>query len=139
MPFRTRWFAGWAGALALAGCGARQSVDDAKAQVSVFHDDLNRGEYDLIWKETAPAFKQATPSADFENLLAAVARKLGKVKSSEQVGWEVKATTNGKLTVLVMDTEFERGSGRETFTYVRNGDRLDLLGYNINSQAMLLN
>ncbi|MEJ2409405.1 MAG: hypothetical protein P8Y58_08945, partial [Novosphingobium sp.] len=67
-------------------------------------------------------------------------RKLGKVRDSKQVGWNANATTGGTFLTITMQTTFENGTGTEQFVY-RKGDegKLTLMGYNIQSQDMMLN
>ncbi len=124
--------------LFLISCGAQESLDDASAQISVFHQDLNKGDYDAIWGETAKEFRDVTRKEDFQKLLKAVREKLGDVESSKQIGWKVNSTTQGTFTIVGMDTDFAEGKGQETFTYIRNDDLLELAGYNINSTDMMV-
>jgi hypothetical protein len=71
-------------------------------------------------------------------LLAAVHNKLGKVVKSERTGWNVNYGTAGTVVTVTMNTQFEHGSGIETLTFHPRGDRLDLAGYAINSNDMML-
>lgn len=123
----------------LASCHAQQSVDDATAQVQVFHTELDAGQYDAIWMNASPDFRKVAKRADLEKLLAAIHKKLGAVKQSKQTGWKTNATTDGTFVTLQMDTTFEKGTGRETFLYIRKGKDLELEGYNINSTDMMEN
>lgn len=123
----------------LAGCGVKQSVTDAEAQISTFHADLSSGRFDDIWTETSQDLRQATSKDDFLNLMKAIHKKLGPVKKSENVGWNANATTGGTFITVQMETEFARGSGTEQFVYRKSGEQLELSGYNINSRDMLLN
>jgi hypothetical protein len=123
----------------LSACGVQESVDDAKAMVSVFHADLDAERYEDIWKETAPQMRKLTKEEDFEKLLAAIHRKLGKVLSAEQAGWRTNVTTQGTFIMLGMNSKFEKGQAQESFTYLRNGKDLQLAGYNINSPALVIN
>ncbi|RKF19235.1 DUF4019 domain-containing protein [Altericroceibacterium spongiae] len=122
----------------LSGCKAQESIDDALADISTFHGDLDAGDYGRIWKETAPVFREATSKDKFEGLLKAIHTKLGNVTKSEQVGWRVNATTDGTYVVVQMATEFAEGTGQEVFTYLRNDNRLSLAGYNIQSNDMMV-
>jgi hypothetical protein len=129
-------------AAALSACGMQQvqeSIDDAKAAVSVFHADLDTANIDSIWAETAPMFRSTTDRKQLDALLLAVNRKLGKVVGTEQVGWQANTTTQGSFIVLQMQTKFERGPAQETFTFKREGEDLKLAGYNINSTALITN
>ncbi len=123
----------------LTACGVKQSVSDAEAKISMFHADLRGERYDDIWAETSADLRKATSKEDFLNLMKAIHRKLGRVKSSQNAGWNANATTSGTFISVQMQTEFERGSGVEQFVYLKKEDRLYLSGYNINSQDLLIN
>ena len=123
----------------LSACGVQESVDDAKAMVSVFHADLDAERYEDIWKETAPQMRNVIKAKEFEKLLSAIHHKLGKVLVAKQADWRANATTQGTFVVLGMDSKFEKGQAQETFTYVRDGKDLKLVGYNINSPALIIN
>jgi hypothetical protein len=134
-----RYLAPIAAVAMLAGCGLKEKFKDADGQVARFHQALDAGEYWAIWDMTGPRFRAETKQADFQKVLEAVHRKLGKVKSTQQVGWNANASTSGSTLVLTMQTAFERGSGTEEFVYQKDADQLMLAGYHINSQEMLLN
>jgi len=124
----------------LVGCGVKQSVEDADVQVGAFHKQLDAEQYDTIWNRSAPEMKKAVSETQLTKLLAAVHRKLGKVRSSKQVGWNANTSTNGSFVTVTMQTTFERGTGTEALTFRKEqGNRLMLAGYNINSQDMMLN
>lgn len=126
-------------ALMLAACGVKQAVDSAQLDIREFHARLDRQDYDGIWKKTAPEFRKASSKDEFSKLLAAVHAKLGKVKSSEQTGWQAN-TVNGTSTIVIAQaTVFEQGQAQETFTFERDGEDLKLLGYNINAPALIYN
>lgn len=135
-----RLLTGLAALATLAACNIQQSVDDANAEVAVFHNDLDRGQFNAIWTDSAPEMKAATSQGQFEALLSAVHRKLGQVQQSQQQGWSSNATTGGSFVVVTMQTRFEKGTALETFTYKKDdNDRLTLVGYNIQSNEMMLN
>jgi hypothetical protein len=135
-----RLLIGLAALASLAACNIQQSVDDANAAISTFHADLDAGRMDAIWSEASPEMKAATSKAQLTALLSAVHRKLGRVQQSEQRAWNSNATTNGSFVVVQMATTFERGTGMETFTYRKgDNDQLALVGYNIQSNEMMLN
>lgn len=124
----------------LAGCGLKEKFKDADAEVARFHSNLDAERYQAIWDTTAPQFRSMTRQADFQKILEAVHRKLGKVTGSKQVGWNANAGTGGSTVTVTMDTTFEKGPGGETFVYTKGADQqLKLVGYNINSQQMMLN
>ena len=110
----------------------------AEPKVAVFHDRFNEGQYEEIYSEAADAFKKAAPKEKVLALFSAIDSKLGKVQSSSITTWNVKNFNLVTTVVLVSDTQFELGTGTETFTFRVSGDKAALLGYNINSMDMMI-
>lgn len=123
----------------LAACGTQESVEDAAIEIDRFHERLDEGQINAIWESAGEQLRDATPKAEFAQLMNAVRGKLGDTETSEQTGWRVNATTGGTFVIVGRETEFERGTGSETFTFVRDGEQLLLVGYNINSKEMMIN
>lgn len=135
-----RYLMAFAAAAMLAGCGMKESFADAGLEVAKFHRALDAGRAQEIWKNADPDFRKATQQAQFSMLIDAVHRKLGKVRASKQVGWNANATTGGTFVSLTMQTTFEHGSGVEQFVYRKaDGGHMALVGYNIQSQDMMMN
>lgn len=109
----------------------------AEPKVAVFHDRFNAGQYEEIYSEAADEFQKASPKENVLALLSAIDRKLGKVKSSSIKSWNVKTFNLVTTVVFVAETQFEQGTGTETFTFRVSGDKATLLGYNINSMDMM--
>lgn len=134
-----RYLMPFAAAAMLAGCGMKESFADAGLEVAKFHRALDAGRAQEIWKSADPQLRSTTQQAQFVKLIDAVHRKLGKVRSSKQVGWNANATTGGTFVTLTMETAFEHGSGVEQFVYRKaDGGHMALVGYNIQSQDMML-
>lgn len=125
--------------LMLGACGAQEAVNDANAEVARFHQQLDRADYETIWKNSGSAMQQSGPKDDFVKFLNAVHTKLGNVKESKSAGWNVNSNTGGSFVTLQENTTFEKGNGAETFIFSRDGDRLSLIGYQINSREMMIN
>jgi hypothetical protein len=126
-------------AVLLASCGVKQSMEDAGVGIEQFHARYDKENYDAIWGTTSTEFRKITTQKQFEQLLIAIRGKLGAVKSSKQQGWQAN-TNNGVSTVVIStQTTFEKGDGTETFTFVREGEALKLLGYNLQSAALIAN
>ena len=135
-----RYLMPFAAAAMLAGCGMKESFEDAGVEVAKFHRALDAGRAQEIWNSADPQFRGATQQAQFTKLIDAVHGKLGKVRASKQTGWNANATTGGTFVTLTMETTFERGSGVEQFVYRKgDGGHMALVGYNIQSQDMMLN
>lgn len=124
----------------LAGCGIKESYEQTGAEVAQFHKALDSENYEVIWKTASPGMRKASSQEQLTKLLEAVHRKLGKVKESKQVGWNSNTTTEGSFVTVTMQTTFERGAGTEAITFIKgDDDRLSLVGYNIQSQDMMVN
>ncbi len=113
---------------------AHSAADDA---VTGFHAQYNAGRFGEITSAVGDEF----PAGDrdkFEQLLAAVRRKLGNETSTKNQGWNVRSMNLRTNVQLVQATTFERGSGVETFAFVVSEGKARLVGYNINSQDLIL-
>jgi uncharacterized protein YceK len=125
--------------IVLAGCSGVMDAKDSKQQVAIFHQRLDAGDYAAIYKASGAELKTAATEQDFTRLLQAVHTKLGKVKSAELQGTNIFAGTNGKRTTLTYATQFERGTGTETFVYAGATPAPLLVEYSINSTDMMIN
>lgn len=124
--------------LVLAGCNPAKSKEAATQAVMQFHQRLDNEAYAEIYRDAHPDFKKASTEKDFTALLEAVHRKLGNTVSSEPAGWRVNSFVSGTNVVLTYKTKFAAGDAVETFSYREDGATPALLGYNINSTALIL-
>ena len=83
-------------------------------------------------------FKSGTSEKEWSDLMGAVQRKLGKVTSTSNAGFNVRTFNLTTTVVLQQKTTFEQGSGNETFTFEMNGDKAVLVGYNIASKDLII-
>ena len=111
----------------------------AEAQITHFRELMAAQQFGQIYSEAADELKRSTTDQAMVNLLSAVERKLGPVKSAEKNGWSVNYQTSGTTVTLKYKTQFERGSGLETFVYRIAGDKALLAGYHINSTDLITN
>jgi hypothetical protein len=125
--------------LLLVGCSAGADTQSAERAAVQFHQLLNAGDASTIYDTSADAFKRAEPKAHFAVFLAAVHRKLGDASDSKPQNTNVNYTTNGQFITLVYNTKFSSGTGAETFVYSMDGGAPKLVGYHINSEALILN
>ncbi|AXB77184.1 DUF4019 domain-containing protein [Novosphingobium sp. P6W] len=124
----------------LAGCNVQASIREAEVEIGRFHQSLDAGNTQAVWVGADPDLRKATSRDQFGKLLDAVHRKLGKVKSSQQIGWNANATTGGSFVTVSTETTFERGTGTEQFVFRKGeADKLTLVGYDIQSQDMMMN
>lgn len=123
----------------LQACSSAADTGKAEAAVAEFHTQLDQGQYADIYAQASDDFKKAATQADFAKLLGAVHRKLGAVKSSQKMNWRLNFGVGGETIALSYKTSFAGGDAQESFVYHMNGDRAELYGYNINSNALIVN
>jgi uncharacterized protein DUF4019 len=123
----------------LSSCGSGKSVETATKSVEQFHSQLDSEQYQAIYAAADEGFQKATNEPDFDALLQAVHKKLGKVQTSKRSNFQVGMSTGQGFTVnLVYDTTFEQGSGSEQFLWHMRDNQPMLLGYHITSNALIL-
>jgi len=123
--------------LAFSGCSTQKDLAKAETAVSEFHDQLNSGKFEKIWADSDYALKNATSQDKFVNLLDAIHRKLGTVQSSSRESFFVNFATSGKTVRLNYTTQFESDKATEMFNFMVSGDEVRLVGYHINSEALI--
>ena len=123
--------------LGLQGCGVSTAKPKAEAAVAAFHRQLDAGQFDAIWDGADESFRNATAHEKYAAFVGAVHRKLGQVVKTTTANWSVRNYNLQTSVVLLQQTEFEHGSGTETFTYLVKGDAVKLVGYNIQSTELV--
>ncbi len=125
-------------ALLVTGCGViKKDKSAAENAIAQFHQLFNHGGLEPIWQGADPAFRTASTKQQYDNLMAAVLRKLGRVTSTANTGWNLQSF-NLKTTIhMGQHTTFEHGQGDETFTFLIHGTNAVLLGYNIQSMDLV--
>ncbi len=120
------------------GCGdAKNAKVAGEIAIADFHQHFNNGQIGEIYNTSHSNFRTTTPVEDFNKLMSAVSRKLGKVKSTANQDWNIKVFNLITSVVMVQNTEFEQGKGTETFTFEMDGEKAVLLGYYINSSDLI--
>ena len=121
-------------------CGCSMSADTALAEQAVpkFHAQLDAGDFDGIYDASATDLKRATTHQDFVAFLEAVHRKLGKIQGSDRTGWNVNYQTSGSFVTLTYKTSFDGGAAEEQFVFRLQDKAALLVGYHINSTALIL-
>lgn len=104
-----------------------------------FHERLNGAQYDEICLHADEGFTGTGNRDATARFLEAVHTKLGNAGASNLVNIRVNSTTGGNFIVTEYKTTFDRGSAVETFTWKKSNDALKLYGYNIQSNALVLN
>jgi len=120
------------------GCGSSKDVKAAEENVSNFHKQLDSQDFLNIYDQADPKLREVTKSDEFIGLLTAIHKKLGNFQSATQPGYFVNFTTSGTTIRLTYTTKYAEGDAQEVFIWRKNGNDLRLLGYNINSNALIV-
>ena len=123
----------------LSACGLTKGKEAATKSVNTFHQQFNASKLTEIYSASTPAFKTSVKEADFMKFIQAVRRKLGAYKSGTQNNWRVNTFNGTTSVVLTYNSNFEQGSGVETFTFILSGETAILQGYNVNSPTLIIN
>lgn len=124
--------------LSLVGCSMSKDVETAEKKVSEFRSLLASKRFGQIYYASADDLKKAVKKSEFVAFLEAVNRKLGKVKKTELVNWNVNYNTSGKFITLTYNTTYAEGDASEQFIYRVQNDNAKLAGYHINSAALII-
>lgn len=131
-----RMFVALAGALMLAACNPAAQTDAAAKKIEAFHASYNAGDIDAMYASGNDAFHKSATRDQLAGLVEIVAGKLGKVVSAEQTGFNTASENGVNTTSITMKTKFERGEGEETFVFQGDGDKMELLNWNLKSEQL---
>jgi hypothetical protein len=123
--------------LSAIGCSLVKGRGAGERAVVRFHEQFNSGQYVDIYRQTDEGFRKAASEADTRALFDGVRRKLGTVKQTNQVRWNVNATPMGTMVVLAYETEFTEGKATEQFIYHVSGENASLYRYDIMSPLLV--
>jgi hypothetical protein len=126
------------GCVGLAACSPSADTKAAEDAISSFHVDLNAGNFDKIYDRSSSELKAAATKEKFTKILNAVHSKLGTFKSGKSDGWNDNVTTGGHFVTISYQASYEKGAAAENFVYRVQGDQAVLVGYHVNSDALLL-
>jgi hypothetical protein len=118
-------------------CGAQKDLASADAGVARFHQLLDSQDYVTLYVQADQKFRDATKLDDFVALMTAVHKKLGRVGNAARKGFFVNYNTSGSQIRVNYTTKFGDGDAEEQFVWSKKGDNLALLGYHINSNALI--
>jgi hypothetical protein len=125
-------------AAAFAACSAAASTQQAEAAVQQFHELLDSGNSHAIYDSAGDDLKRVSPEQQFVPLLDAVHRKLGQTRTATRSGWNVNYSTSGNFITLNYHTVYAEGDASEQFVYRMMGEKPVLVGYHVNSNALIL-
>ena len=127
--------------LCASGCINSDTVGGKSAAepgVTRFHELLKQREFEAMYVETGEQFKSAVAKPLAIKLFSAIDRKLGPLQETKQVNWNVNTHNLVTTVALVYQTRFAEGEATETFTFVVQNGKAELIGYNIASLDMLI-
>ncbi len=127
-----------AATLVLVGCSLGGDAKLAEQAVPRFHQMLDAGQFDVVYADAADELKRASSRQDFVALLEVIHRKLGNSKTSTRQGWNVNYRTSGTFVMLTYATVYDQGDAAEQFVYRLVGEKALLVGYHVNSNALIL-
>lgn len=127
------------GALALAGCSLGADVPVAEKAITAFHAQLDAAQFGPIYIQSADEMKKATTQAHLTDFLAAVHRKLGLFRSGKSIGWNDNVNTGGHYITINYQATYQRGPAAENFVYRIDDGKATLVGYHVNSDALIIN
>jgi hypothetical protein len=123
--------------VALIACGAQKDLEAAAAAVTQFHTQVQNQDYVSVYNQADPRLRNVTRQEDFVALLTAVHNKLGAVQTALQNRFFVNYTTSGEQITLTYVTKFSGGDANEQFLWAKQDGKIVLLGYHINSNALI--
>jgi hypothetical protein len=123
-------------ALLLAACAQDVDRKPAESAVAQFHGRLDAGQFETIYNDAAPAFRNAVRKDTFLALLASVHAKLGAVTATKEKRWSTKLAHSSAMLTLEYTTTFNAGKADERFIWRLEGDNVQLAGYQVTSKAL---
>jgi urocanate hydratase len=129
-----------AGTIALSGCfgSLKTAQDDAAKLATAFHSQMTQGDLAGIYNNADQRYRDAVTRTKSDALFSSIARKLGSPLDCKPGGFNVNMTTSGTILKSQCETRFSKdATAVETFTWVKSTDQYRLLGYNINSDALI--
>lgn len=121
----------------LAGCGAQKDLAASEAAVAQFHAQVQNQDYLAIYNQADPGLRKVSKQEDFIAFLTAVHNKLGGVQTLSQKKFFVNYTTSGERITLTYATRFSGGDAEEQFLWGIWDGKIVLVGYHINSMALI--
>ena len=115
----------------LSGCDASYGDRFVRHEVRDFHAAFNEQKYAGLYLTADEQMRRQGSEGNFTNFLASVYQQYGKVVSSKNNAWDTRVNKDRREILLIQDTQFERGSGTETFAYVLVDGKAVLLGYHL--------
>ena len=124
-----------AAAAALAGCSMGQDMTATDSAVADFHAKLNNGQFAAIAAAAGPELKNG--STDFPAFIEAIHTKLGTFRSTARTGFNDNINNGDHTFTAGYASVYSSGPATENFVYRLNGGKPVLIGYHVESAALL--
>jgi hypothetical protein len=115
--------------LAVSACSGTPSVKDAEKSVATFHQRVDNGDYEAVWRDSSELLTKAESKEKLVGLLTAIHDQFGKVKAAKQNGWKVNYDNGVSTTEVNMTTTYEKGVLNERFVFENVDKAQKLLTY----------
>lgn len=122
----------------LGGCSMKEDMAAGDKAIASFHRDLDAGQFQKVWAESAPDMKGASRQERLTALLDAVHRKLGRFRNGNRIGFNDNVSGAGHMLTINYQSNYEKGAATEQFVFRIDAGRALLGGYHINSDALIL-
>ena len=133
-----RMFLAAVAALALAASNPGAQIEDARGQIDKFHALYGAGDAKGFHKASGAEFRKVVTEEQVQGLVTLFSKRLGKIESSKQTGFNTGFNNGTTTTTIVMQTRFERGEATETFVFTGSGKDMKLLNWNVTSPLLEL-
>jgi len=120
---------------ALAGCSMGQDMSATDSAVADFHAKLNNGQFAAITAAAGPEIKNG--SGDFTQLVEGLHKKLGTFRSTSRQGFNDNINNGDHTFTASYASVYSSGPATENFVYRLNGGKPVLIGYHVESAALL--
>ncbi|RZL31550.1 MAG: hypothetical protein EOP00_34980, partial [Pedobacter sp.] len=109
---------------------------DAEKIAEEFYGHLQKGAYPKLHTLISERFWKTTTDDKLDDFLTSADHKLGPIKSKTLAHWEaktIKGTQSSSTYVLYYLVQRGKHQAKETLTLTKEGSKIKILGYNINS------
>jgi hypothetical protein len=122
--------------LVLAGCSGKEDLGRAQAAVAAFHANYNRADYAAISADAVPGMQTAVARQQIARLIRASRDRLGQYVGGRASNMRVNYRPSGAMVSVDFKSRYSKGGEAfERFAFAKDGDRMLMTGYQINSEA----
>lgn len=119
-------------AATLAGCSMGQDMSVTDSAVAEFHAKLNNGQFAAIVAAAGPEMKSSGPE-----FVERIHTKLGMFRSTSRQGFNDNIINGDHTFTASYASVYSTGPATESFVYRLNSGKPVLIGYHVESAALL--